>query len=637
MSKERKESIIKIVLASVLILISVLIEKLNLVSDKNLLNIIDLVLSLAAYIIVGYKVIKEAFEGIINKNPMDENFLMTLASFGAFLLTEYHEGVFVMLFYQVGELFEDIAVDSSTKSIKDLVEIKPTKANLQKSNGDIEEVDPSTVKIDDIVVVKPGEKIPLDGIIIEGESELDTSMLTGESIPRVCMKDDEVQSGLINVDKLIKVKVTKLYEDSTANKIIDLINNSSSKKSNSENFITEFARVYTPIVCIIAIAVFVVPSLFNIIMNLTKGINDFSFIKDYLYRALTILVISCPCAIILSVPLGFFSAIGKASRIGVLIKGSNYIETLSKVKVVAFDKTGTMTKGVFEVVGIHHATMSDEEMLKIASHAEFFSNHPISKSIKRAYEKRYNGVIDKSIIKDTKEISGFGISSVVNGKTVLMGDDKLMDLYHIEYIKCRDMGSIVHVAIDGKYEGHILIRDLIKDDAKEAIDNLKKIGIKKCIMLTGDMKNVGEAIGKELDIDEVHAELTPQGKVDVIEDELSKLDKKQKLAFVGDGINDAPVLKRADVGISMGGLGSDAAIEVSDVVLMNDSPTMVEKIIKLSKRTMIVTYENIILALFIKVLFLVLSSIGISNMWLAVFADVGVMILCVINAIRLMI
>lgn len=638
MDKERKESIIRIVVASALLILSVVIDKFNLINDESLSDKVILVISIASYLTVGFNVIKEAISGILNKDPMDECFLMTIASIGAFLLSEYHEGVFVMLLYQVGELFEDIAVDKSKSNIKDLMSIKPDFANIIDKNGEVVEVDPNTVKIDDIVVVKPGEKIPLDGVIVEGKSELDTSMITGESIPRVCMVNDEVQSGLINVDSVIKIKVTKLYNDSTANKIIELIETSSDKKSQSENFITEFARVYTPIVCVIALLVFLVPLLYNFIINFSTGATmDISIVKTYLYRALTILVISCPCAILLSVPLGFFAAIGKASHLGALIKGSNYIETLSKVKVVAFDKTGTMTKGVFEVVGIHHAKMSDEEILKIASHAEFYSNHPISKSIQRAYKQKYNGVVDKNIIKDTKEISGFGISSNVNNKTVLIGDDKLMDLYHIEYIKCHDVGSVVHVAIDNVYEGHILIRDLIKDDAKDAISELKKIGINKTLMLTGDMKDVGESIGKELNIDEVHAELTPQDKVSVIEEELKKLSKKIKLAFVGDGVNDAPVLKRADVGMSMGALGSDAAIEVSDVVLMNDSPLMVSTIIKLAKKTMRVTYENIFFALFVKALFLLLSSLGISNMWLAIFADVGIMIICVLNAIRLLI
>ncbi|MGN0731744.1 MAG: heavy metal translocating P-type ATPase [Treponema sp.] len=579
------------------------------------------------YFVIGYDILYKAFKGIINLRPFDENFLMAVATVGAIALGEYTEGVAVMLFYQIGELFQGIAVGKSRKNISDLMDIRPDYANIQNENLEIETVSPETVKPGSIIVVKPGEKIPLDGIIIEGKTSLDTSALTGESIPREVQAGDEVSSGCINNSGVIKIKTTKEFGQSTASRILELVESAGAKKSKSENFISKFAKVYTPVVCILAIILAVVPPVVK-----TVFLYSSPEWQIWIYRALTFLVISCPCALVISIPLSFFAGIGGASSSGILIKGSNYMEVLSKVKYLVFDKTGTMTKGVFEVSGIHHSKIENEKLIEIAALAESYSNHPISKSLQKAYGKE----IDKNRVSDVREISGHGISATVDGQQILIGNGKLMTKENIAFNECHSIGTIVHVAINGEYAGHIVISDVIKPDSKTALEKLKAIGIKKTVMLTGDAKSVAESVAKEIGIDEFFAELLPQEKVLEVEKIIGQKSSNEMLAFVGDGINDAPVLTRADLGISMGALGSDAAIEASDIVLMDDNLLKIPKAIRIAKKCMRIVYQNITFALLVKFACLVLGALGISNMWTAIFADVGVMVLCVLNAVRVL-
>ena len=574
---------------------------------------------IVSYLIVGFEILRKAVRNIFRGKIFDENFLMSIATLGAFAIGEFPEAVAVMLFYQVGELFQDYAVDKSRKSIASLMDIRPDYANVVR-DGKEEKVDPSEVKIGDTIIIKPGEKVPLDGVVIDGKTTLDTKALTGESVPREVQEGEQVLSGCINLSGVIKVEVTKEYGESTVSKILDLVENASSKKTKSENFITKFAEYYTPIVVIIAIILAVVPPL------VIEG-ADF---QDWLYRALSFLVVSCPCALVISIPLSFFGGIGGASKMGVLVKGSNYLEALSNAEIMVFDKTGTLTEGVFEVQNVEPIGISKEELLKIAAYAEYYSNHPISKSIKKAYNKE----IDEKEIIDSQEISGMGIAAKIGGQNVLAGNEKLMNEKGIEYEKCTHIGSVVYVAIDGKYVGHIVIADKIKEDAKRTIEELKKNNIKQTVMLTGDRKNIGEAVAKEIGIDKVYTELLPDGKVEKIEKLLKTKSQKGKLAFVGDGINDAPVLAMADIGIAMGGLGADSAIEAADIVIMTDQPSKIISAMKLSKKTMRIVKENIIFAIAVKVLVLILTAFGLSSMWQAVFADVGVSIIAILNALR---
>ena len=608
-----KKKGIKIIIALILFIIAMLI---NFNSE-----IINKIIFLVAYIIVGFEIVRKALRNIIRGKVFDENFLMTVATIGAFGIGEFPEAVAVMLFYQVGELFQSYAVDKSRKSIANLMDIRPDFANIEK-DGKIQKVDPDEVKIGDIIIVKPGEKVPLDGIVIDGNSSIDTKALTGESLPKEIEKGEEVLSGTINLNGVIKVKVTKEFGESTVSKILDLVENASSKKSKSENFITKFAAYYTPIVVIIALILAIIPPLL---------INGASF-SDWIYRALSFLVVSCPCALVISIPLSFFGGIGGASKMGILIKGSNYLEQLANTEIIVFDKTGTLTEGVFEVQKVSPVNISEEELLRITAYAENYSNHPISVSLKKAYNKRID---EKEIIK-TEEISGHGIVAQIGNKEVLVGNEKLMKQKEIDYQKCDEIGTILYIAINGKYAGYILIADKIKKDSIKAIKNLKKNNIKQTIMLTGDRKDVGESVAKELGLDKVYTELLPNGKVEKVETLLKEKTEKGKLAFVGDGINDAPVLAISDIGIAMGALGSDSAIEAADIVLMTDEPSKIVDAIYLSKRTMRIVKENIVFAIFIKVLVLILSAIGLSTMWEAVFADVGVSIIAIINALRVL-
>lgn len=608
-----KKKGIKIVIALVLFLIAITIN----FNNKWVNNTIYII----SYIIVGLEIVKKAIRNIRRGKVFDENFLMTVATIGAFGVGEFPEAVAVMLFYQVGELFQKYAVDKSRKSISNLMDIRPDFANVER-DGKIQKVDPDDVKIKEIIIVKPGEKVPLDGYIIEGKSSLDTKALTGESLPREVTEGEEVLSGCINLNGAIKIEVTKEYGESTVSKILDLVENASSKKSKSENFITKFARYYTPIVVIIAVILAILPPLI---------IKDATF-SDWIYRALSFLVVSCPCALVISIPLSFFGGIGGASKIGILIKGSNYLEQLANTEIIVFDKTGTLTEGVFEVQKVKAIDISEEELLKITAYSENYSNHPISISVKKAYGKE----IDETKIEQVQELSGLGIVARIGEQNILVGNEKLMKEKQIKFTKVEEPGTILHVAIQGKYAGYILIADKIKEDSKNAIYNLKKENIKQTVMLTGDRKNVGEAVSKELKLDKVYSELLPDGKVEKVESLLNEKSPKGKLAFVGDGINDAPVLALADIGIAMGGLGSDAAIEAADVVLMTDEPSKIVNAIHLSKKTMRIVKENIIFAIFIKVLVLILSAFGVSTMWEAVFADVGVSIIAIINALRVL-
>lgn len=577
------------------------------------------------YLVIGYDILKKAIKGILNRQVFDENFLMAVATVGAIALGEYKEGVAVMLFYQIGELFQSYAVGKSRRNISDLMDIRPDYANIENESGEVEKVDPDEVEIGSIIVVKPGEKIPLDGIIIEGKTTLNTSALTGESLPREVSINDEVMSGCINLNGLIKIKTTKEFGESTVSKILDLVENASSKKSRSENFISKFAKYYTPAVCYGAVALAFLPPVISLLF-----LNIDANWGEWISRALTFLVISCPCALVISIPLSFFAGIGGASHEGVLVKGSNYLETLAQTKYVVFDKTGTMTQGVFEVTGIHHASIDKDKLLEYATLAESYSTHPISKSLQKAYGKE----IDQHRVLDVQEISGHGIIAKVDGQDVAVGNIKLMKKLNISCQQCHSVGTVVHVAINNEYAGHILISDLMKSHAKEAIQALKKIGIKKTIMLTGDIKSVADQVAEELKIDAVYSDLLPSDKVDKVEEILQNKGNKEKVAFVGDGINDAPVLSRADIGIAMGALGSDAAIEAADVVLMDDDPLKIAKAIKISKKCIRIVYENIYFAIGVKVICLILGAIGIANMWIAIFADVGVMVLAVLNAIR---
>ena len=614
MNKKQKKMLIRIIIAAVLIVVF------SLLPAEGYLRF---VLFMIPYLVIGYDILKKAFKGILNKQVFDENFLMAVATVGAILLGDYSEGVAVMLFYQIGELFQSYAVGKSRRNISELMDIRPDYANIEK-DGTLEQVDPDEVEIGTIIVVQPGEKVPIDGVITEGTSTLNTSALTGESLPRDAKAGDEVISGCINMTGLLKIRTTKEFGESTVSKILELVENSSSRKSKSENFISKFAKYYTPAVCYGALALAFIPPIVLLIMGKP------AMWGDWIYRALTFLVISCPCALVISIPLSFFAGIGGASNQGILVKGSNYLETLAQTKYVVFDKTGTMTQGVFEVSGIHHNEMPDEKLLEYAALAECSSSHPISKSLQKAYGKP----IDRNRVTDIEEISGNGVIAKVDGVSVAAGNTKLMNRLGIAYQDCHHVGTVVHMAIDGKYAGHILISDIIKPHAKEAIAELKKAGISKTVMLTGDSKRVADQVAEELGIQEVYSELLPADKVSRVEELLNQKSEKDKLAFVGDGINDAPVLSRADIGIAMGALGSDAAIEAADIVLMDDDPLKISKAIKIARKCIRIVYENIYFAIGIKVLCLILGALGIANMWMAIFADVGVMILAVLNAIR---
>ena len=577
------------------------------------------------YLVIGYDILIKAGKGIKNHQVFDENFLMAVATVGAIALGDYREGVAVMLFYQIGELFQSYAVGKSRRNISDLMDIRQDYANIER-DGEIEEVDPDEVEIGSIIVVKPGEKVPIDGVIIEGTTTLNTSALTGESVPRDASEGDEVISGCINMTGVLRIKTTKEFGESTVSKILDMVENASSRKSRSENFISKFAKYYTPAVCYGALALAVLPPVVRMIfMGLSPEWGD------WIMRALTFLVISCPCALVISIPLSFFAGIGGASNAGVLVKGSNYLETLAGTKYVVFDKTGTMTQGVFEVTGVHHNTLPMDEILEYAALAESFSSHPISRSLQKAYGK----AIDQSRVTDVQEVSGKGVIAKVDGRTVAAGNAKLMEMKGISYQECHSVGTIVHLAVDGEYVGHILIADLLKPHAEEAIRALKAAGIRKTVMLTGDAKRVADKVAADLGIDEVYSELLPGDKVTMVEKLLSqKAGEKEKLAFVGDGINDAPVLSRADIGIAMGAMGSDAAIEAADIVLMDDDPLKIAKAIRIARKCLRIVYENIYFAIGIKVICLILGALGIANMWVAIFADVGVMVIAVLNAIR---
>ena len=614
MNKKQKKMLIRIIIAAVLIVVF------SLLPAEGYLRF---VLFMIPYLVIGYDILKKAFKGILNKQVFDENFLMAVATVGAILLGDYSEGVAVMLFYQIGELFQSYAVGKSRRNISELMDIRPDYANIEK-DGTLEQVDPDEVEIGTIIVVQPGEKVPIDGVITEGTSTLNTSALTGESLPRDAKAGDEVISGCINMTGLLKIQTSREFGESTVSKILELVENSSSRKSKSENFISKFAKYYTPAVCYGALALAFIPPIVLLIMGKP------AMWGDWIYRALTFLVISCPCALVISIPLSFFAGIGGASNQGILVKGSNYLETLAQTKYVVFDKTGTMTQGVFEVSGIHHNEMPDEKLLEYAALAECSSSHPISKSLQKAYGKP----IDRNRVTDIEEISGNGVIAKVDGISVAAGNTKLMNRLGIAYQDCHHVGTVVHMAIDGKYAGHILISDIIKPHAKEAIAELKKAGISKTVMLTGDSKRVADQVAEELGIQEVYSELLPADKVSRVEELLNQKSEKAKLAFVGDGINDAPVLSRADIGIAMGALGSDAAIEAADIVLMDDDPLKISKAIKIARKCIRIVYENIYFAIGIKILCLILGALGIANMWVAIFADVGVMILAVLNAIR---
>lgn len=620
MSKKQKKMLIRIIVAAVMMIC------LKFVPVDGILRFF---LYMVPYLVVGYDILRKAGKGILNRQVFDENFLMAVATVGAIAVAlsgkgDYTEAIAVMLFYQVGELFQSYAVGKSRRNISALMDIRPDYANIEV-DGQLQQVDPDEVEIGSIIIVQPGEKIPIDGIIEEGNATLNTSALTGESLPREVTAGDEVVSGCINMTGVLRIKTTKEFGESTVSKILDLVENSSSKKSRSENFISKFAKYYTPAVCFGALALAVLPPLVRLfLMDLKPAWGV------WIYRALTFLVISCPCALVISIPLSFFAGIGGASREGVLVKGSNYLETLAKTKYVVFDKTGTMTKGVFEVSGIHHNEMEKERLLEYAALAECFSNHPISRSLQRAYGKD----IDKNRVTDVEEIGGNGVTAQVDGISVAVGNDKLMRRIGVEYKGCHSVGTVVHVAVDGNYAGHILISDVVKPTAKAAIDALHSAGVAQTVMLTGDAKRVADQVAGELGIDKVYSELLPADKVARVEELLEAKGKREELAFVGDGINDAPVLSRADIGIAMGSLGSDAAIEAADVVLMDDDPLKIAKAIKISRKCLRIVYQNIVFALGIKAVCLILGAVGIAGMWLAIFADVGVMVIAVLNAIR---
>lgn len=631
MTKKQKKVLIRIIVSAVLLVAMAVtftvLDKSGMVNLENpsvMWRCIEIVAYLIPYLIIGYDILKKAFLGIIHGEVFDENFLMAIATVGAMVLGEYKEASAVMLFYQVGELFQSYAVGKSRKNITALMDIRPDYANIEK-DGKLEQVDPDDVQIGTVIVVQPGEKVPIDGKVVEGSSSLNTSALTGESVPREVYVGDEIISGCVNLNGLIKIETTKEFGESTVSKILDLVENSSMKKSRSENFITRFAKYYTPAVCIAALALAVLPPLVNIVMGTPAAWSK------WIIRALTTLVISCPCALVISIPLSFFGGIGGASAKGILVKGSNYLEALSYTKYVVCDKTGTLTKGVFQVTEIHPVSgMSEADLLEKAAFVESYSNHPISKSLKEAYGRE----IDNNRVTDAKEISGHGVSAVVDGHEVAAGNVKLMKKMNIEAAVPASVGTEIHVAVDGKYAGYILISDVVKPNAKEAISGLKAAGVEKVVMLTGDAKKVADAVGRELGVDEVRSELLPGDKVDEVEKLIAAKGEKEKLVFVGDGINDAPVLSRADIGIAMGALGSDAAIEAADIVLMDDDPAKIATAMKISKKTLRIVHQNIVFALVIKFACLALGAVGFVNMWWAIFADVGVMILAVLNATR---
>ena len=621
MNKKQKKMLARILIAAAMVIV------LNLVPVTGILQ---LALYLTAYLVIGYDILRKAGKGILNKQVFDENFLMAAATVGAFALAiysgsgDYNEAIAVMLFYQIGELFQSYAVGKSRRNISALMDIRPDYANIERDGG-LEKVDPDEVEIGSLIVVQPGEKVPLDGIVTEGCSSLNTSALTGESLPRDVKQGDEIISGCINMTGMLKVRTTKEFGESTVSRILELVENSSSRKSKSENFISKFAKIYTPAVCYGALALAVIPPLVQMLF-----LGQAAQWNVWIYRALTFLVISCPCALVISIPLSFFAGIGGASKEGILIKGSNYMETLSKAKYVVFDKTGTLTQGVFEVSAIHHSQMDNEKLLEYAALAECASSHPISKSLQNAYGKE----IDRTRVTDIQEISGHGIVAKVDGREVAAGNRKLMERLHIHYQDCHSAGTIIHMAVDGTYQGHIVISDVEKPHSKEAVRELKKAGIRKTVMLTGDLKKAADQTAKSLGVDEVYSELLPADKVSKVEELLSQKPENEKLVFVGDGINDAPVLTRADIGIAMGAMGSDAAIEAADVVLMDDDPLKISKAIKISRKCLNIVYQNIVFALVIKFACLGLGAVGIANMWFAIFADVGVMILAILNAVR---
>lgn len=616
MNKKQRKVLIRIIAAAACILVLALLPA---------EGALKFALYMIPYLIIGHDILIKAGKGVLNRQVFDENFLMAVATVGAILLGEYVEGTAVMLFYQIGELFQSCAVGRSRRSISELMDIRPDYANIEGEGGRLEQVDPDEVEIGDTIVVQPGEKIPIDGVVIEGRTSLNTSALTGESVPRDAGIGDEVISGCVNMTGVLKIRTTKEFGESTASKILDLVENASSRKSRSENFISKFARYYTPAVCYGAVALAVLPPLCRmLILDLAPAWGD------WIFRALTFLVISCPCALVISIPLSFFAGIGGASGAGVLIKGSNYLETLAKTKYVVFDKTGTMTEGVFEVSGVHHAQLGEEKLLEYAALAECHSSHPISRSLQRAWGKPLDG----ARVTDVEEISGNGVVAKVDGVSVAVGSRRLMERLGVECRECHDAGTVVHVAVDGAYGGHILISDRIKPHARQAIAELKSAGVKRTVMLTGDRKQVADRVAAELGIDEVHSELLPAGKVERVEALLEEKAEREKLAFVGDGINDAPVLSRSDVGVAMGAMGSDAAIEAADVVLMDDDPLKIAKAVKISKKCIRIVYENICFAIGVKGICLVLGACGVANMWAAIFADVGVMVIAVLNAIR---
>ncbi len=618
MNKKQKKVLKRIIIAICLIVI---------IKILPVDGMAEFILFMIPYLVIGYDILRKAAKGILNRQVFDENFLMAVATVGAIALGEYTEGVAVMLFYQIGELFQSYAVGKSRRNISELMDIRPDYANIETGDGGLEQVDPDEVEIGTTLIVQPGEKIPIDGIILEGDTSLNTSALTGESLPREVKAGDEVISGCINMSGVLKIQTSKEFGESTVSKILEMVENASSRKSEPENFISKFARYYTPAVCYGALVLAILPPLVRMLfMGLAPEWGD------WIARALTFLVISCPCALVISIPLSFFAGIGGASNAGVLVKGSNYLESLSQTKCIVFDKTGTMTQGVFEVVGMHHTSMPEEKLLEYAAYAESYSNHPISKSLKKAYGRD----IDNNRVSQVEEISGNGVMATVDSHRVAAGNDKLMKHMGVDFKECHEVGTIIHVAVDGGYAGHIVIADKMKPHAKEAITELRKNGVKQTVMLTGDVKRVADQVAKELGIDAVYSELLPGDKVTKVEELLEnyKGSKKEKLAFVGDGINDAPVLSRADIGIAMGALGSDAAIEAADIVLMDDDPLKISKAIKISRKCLRIVYENIYFAIGVKVICLILGALGIANMWVAIFADVGVMVLAVLNAIR---
>ena len=620
MTKKQKKMLLRIIIAAVML------AALYFLPATGWLR---LGLYLVTYLVIGYDILKKAGQGIANGRVFDENFLMAVATVGAFALAiyeksgDYNEAIAVMLFYQVGELFQSYAVGKSRKNISALMDIRPDYANIEQ-DGKLVQVDPDEVAVGTVIVVQPGEKAPIDGVVVEGSSTLNTSALTGESLPRDVHEGDEIISGCINMTGVLKIRTTKAFGESTVSRILELVENSSSRKSRSEDFIAKFARIYTPVVCYSALALAVLPPVIRLV-----GGMDGQW-EQWIYRALTFLVTSCPCALVVSIPLSFFAGIGGASHEGILIKGSNYLETLSQVKTVVFDKTGTLTRGVFEVTAVHHSDMDEQKLLEYAALAECASSHPISKSLQRAYGK----AIDRSRVTDIQELSGHGVTAVVDGHPVAAGNSKLMEQLGIPYHDCHSVGTIIHMAVDGQYAGHIVISDVVKPHAKEAVEALHKAGMEKTVMLTGDAKKVADAVAAELGVDEVHSELLPGDKVDKVESLLAQQSGKAKLAFVGDGVNDAPVLGRADIGIAMGAMGSDAAIEAADIVLMDDEPLQIAKAIRISRKCIGIVYENIVFALAVKFACLVLVAIGLADMWAAIFADVGVMVLAVLNAIR---